>query len=72
MALNRDSEPLASAQPVKMFGCYCGGQDEGTGDPPSCWSCGRLMHQWGTRTPARASTTLSGAAADKRTENGGY
>ena len=55
-----------------MFACYCGCQDEGIGDPPKCWGCGKQMRQWNTRVARTASTTLQGEAADKRTDNGGY
>lgn len=59
-------------EPVQMFGCACGCQDEGNGNPPKCWGCGRQMYRWGERIPTHASTTLHGEAADKRTANGGY
>ena len=57
---------------IKMFACYCGCQDEGSGDPPKCWGCGKQMRHWNTRVARTATTTLQGEAADKRTDNGGY
>lgn len=70
MPLDKSQNDSAQA-PVKMFACYCSAQDEGFGDPPDCWSCGKSMRQWGIRV-GRAATSLNAIAADKRTANGGY
>jgi len=50
---------------LTQWACYCGAQSEGTGEPPSCWSCGKPMHQWGTRMAEHAPAVL-GEVSDAR------
>ena len=57
---------------VNCFACLCSFHGESKETSMNCRDCGKPMYIWKTRVPKVASITLSGEAADKRNDMGGY